>query len=130
MTATGFSFARTHDDPEAEIAAHVLSRLLRERQPGRHQEWQEKNASYPPDWRAAAQDNAWVSYLTAEELRQLNQDLVAVLQSRFPERLRDPSRRPPGAALVEVLLLSHPLNLPACSPTAGQDDPAAPESGR
>jgi DNA-binding transcriptional ArsR family regulator len=130
MTSVGFSFARTHDDPEAEIAASALNRVLLEHQLGRHEEWQAKNASYPREWREAAEDNEWASYLTAEELKQLNQDLIALLQSRFPERLSDPSQRPPGAALVEMLLLSYPVSLPGRSLAGRTDDPAGPGGRR
>jgi hypothetical protein len=49
--------------------------------------------------------------VTAEELKQLNQELHAVLR-RFWERLDDPAKRPPGALPVETLLLSYPIEPP------------------
>jgi len=55
--------------------------------------------------------------MTAEELKQLNQELRALAGPRFQERLTDPSLRPPGAVPVEMLIFSYPIRLPA----AGSD---------
>jgi DNA-binding transcriptional ArsR family regulator len=112
MTSIGMSFSPAHDDPDAEIAASALSRLLRERQLDRYRTWLQTKAAYPRRWREAAADSEWGAYLTAEELEQLNDELVALLRSRFPERLADPSKRPPGSALVEMLIFSYPVSPP------------------
>jgi len=113
MTSIGMSFSPTHDDPDAEIAATALSRVLRERQLARYETWLQTKAAYPRRWREAADESEWGAYLTAEELEQLNDELVAMLRSRFHERLADPSKRPPGAALVEMLIFSYPISPPA-----------------
>jgi DNA-binding transcriptional ArsR family regulator len=124
MTSIGMSFSLTHDDPEAEIAAGALSRVLRERQLARYQTWLQTKAAYPRRWREAADESKWGAYLTAEELEQLNDELVAMLRARFHERLADPSKRPPGAALVEMLIFSYPVSPPA----AIGDEPAEGET--
>jgi len=120
MTSIGMSFSDTHDDPEAEIAANALSRVIRERQLGRYQTWLQTKAAYPRRWREAADESEWGAYLTAEELDQVNAEIVTLLRSRFRERLTDPSKRPPGAALVEMLVLSYPIS----PPSAIGDEPA------
>ena len=120
MTSIGMSFSDTHDDPEAEIAANALSRMIRERQLGRYQTWLQTKAAYPRRWREAADESEWGAYLTAEELDQVNAEIVTLLRSRFRERLTDPSKRPPGAALVEMLVLSYPIS----PPSAIGDEPA------
>src|SRR6202044_2800348 len=51
MTSTGMTVASTHDDPETEIAAGALARLLRERQFNRYRTWLETSATYPRKWR-------------------------------------------------------------------------------
>jgi len=113
MTSTGLRVANTHDDPETEIAATALWRLIRERQLDRYRTWLETKATYPRSWRDAADETEFVFYLTAEELEQLNEELQAMLRrSRFQERLTDPSLRPPGAVPVEMLVFSYPLSLP------------------
>jgi len=124
MTSIGFSFGAAHDDPETEIAASTLAGLLRERQMSRHQTWLATKGSYPREWREAADDSEFAFYLTAEELDQLTTDVVAMLRSRFPERLTDASKRPPGARLVETLLLSYPVAMPAGQPVAPGDQPS------
>jgi DNA-binding transcriptional ArsR family regulator len=112
MTSIGMSFSPAHDDPDAEIAATALTRLFRERQLDRYRTWLQTKAAYPRRWREAAGDSEWGTYLTAEELEQLNDELVILLRSRFHDRLTDPSKRPPGSALVEMLMFSYPISPP------------------
>ncbi|HTS99448.1 MAG TPA: helix-turn-helix domain-containing protein [Streptosporangiaceae bacterium] len=108
-TTVGLSLAGTHDDPETEVAAGALARLVRERQLARYRTWQETSTSYPRRWREAATDSEYVFYLTAEELEQLTEDIRALLGSRFADRLTDPSRRPPEAVPIEMLFLAYPV---------------------
>jgi DNA-binding transcriptional ArsR family regulator len=123
-TTIGISLAADHDDPEAQLASGVLIRLIRERALGRYQTWLETRSSYPRQWREAASESQQQLHLTAEELKQLNKELSALLMSRFHERLTDPSQRPPGAVPVEMLVVSYPVHLPppaTDTPTAGAD---------
>jgi DNA-binding transcriptional ArsR family regulator len=115
-------------DPEAEIAAATLGRLVTDRQIARFQTWARSRGSYPREWRSAAGNSEWVLYLTADELKQFNDELAEVVVSRFRERLTDPSKRPPGALPVEYLLFSYPIAVPGADPgsTHESDDP---ESG-
>lgn len=120
MTSIGMKFAGAHDDPETEIAAGALVRLLRERQFDRYRTWLEASATYPRSWREAASSSELVLYMTDEELEQINQELLALIMPRFRERLTDPSQRPPGAIPVEFLLLSYPIAPPPPEATAGR----------
>jgi len=110
-------------DPEAEIAAATLGRLVTDRQIDRFQAWNRSRGSYPREWRSAAGTSESILYLTPDELKQLNDELTEVLFSRFRERFTDPSKRPPGALPVEYLLFSYPIAVPGAP---GSDDP---ESG-
>jgi DNA-binding transcriptional ArsR family regulator len=112
ISQIGFSYANVHDDPETEIAAGALSRLVRGRQLDRYRNWLETRPSYPRVWREAAGDTELLFHLTAAELEQLNADVLALLRSRHQERISDPSQRPPGAIPVEMLLFSYPLTRP------------------
>ncbi len=103
----------------AQIAASTVSRLARERWLARHRAWQETRASYPGQWRDAAEDSEFLLYVTSEELKELNQELEGMLALRYRDRLTDPSRRPPGAAPVELLLLSYPVAPPQRPAAAG-----------
>ena len=118
LTTHGMEITNTHDDPETEIAIDALVSLIRERQLDRYRTWRETRATYPRRWRDAAEDADLVFHLTAEELKQLSEDLLALLRSRFPGRNTDPSLRPPGSVPVEMLVLAYPLTLP---PADGDD---------
>jgi DNA-binding transcriptional ArsR family regulator len=118
MSQIGWSYANVHDDPETEIAAGALSRLVRERAIERYWTWRETRASYPRRWREAAGDSEFLFYLTAGELERFSAEMAELFQSRFPERLTDPSQRPSGALPVEMLLFSFPVAPP---PVPGDD---------
>ncbi len=112
MTSIGFSIAVPEGQPEAELAGVVVARMFRERQFERYRTWLETKASYPARWRKAAFDGEYLLYLTPEELEQLNVDLHADLYERMHERLADPSKRPPGALPVEMVVFSYPMSYP------------------
>lgn len=112
MSSLGMSIAAPHDDPEAQIAATALIRLFRERQFDRYQTWLQNTSAYPRSWQDAAGDSEFLFYLTAEELTQLNAELLTLLRPRFRDRMEDPAKRPRGSLPVEMLLLSYPVAAP------------------
>jgi DNA-binding transcriptional ArsR family regulator len=112
MSHTGMRFSTEHADPETRTAASALARLYRERQFARLQNWLETRAAYPVQWRDAATNSEHVMWMTPEELTELNEDLLALLTTRFPERRSDPSARPEGALPVEILTYDYPLSPP------------------
>ena len=113
---------RGHDDPEAELAADVLTGIFLERQRDRYRTWQETKAAYPSEWRKAAGESEVVLYLTAEELEHLREQLSELLRPLVQERDGDPSKRPPGSVPVEMVTFSYPLSPPAGTPPT--DTPA------
>ncbi|HEY1832763.1 MAG TPA: helix-turn-helix domain-containing protein [Acidimicrobiales bacterium] len=112
MTSIGMRFGDPNADPEAEIAAGVLGRLVRERQLERYWAWRTTRTSYPTRWREAAIDNQHVFFVTIEELEALNREIEQLLLPRFRERLADPSTRPASAVPVEMLVISYPMQHP------------------
>ncbi len=106
-------------DPETEIAAAALGRLVTDRQIARYQAWTRSMASYPREWRNAAGTSEWVLFLTPDELKQLNDELAEVIIPRFRERFTDPSKRPPDALPVEYLLFSYPIAVPGAEAGGG-----------
>jgi DNA-binding transcriptional ArsR family regulator len=125
ITGIGMSFANTSDsDPEYEIAARALSRMVRERQLDRYHDWVEASASFPREWRDAAGSSEFLIYLKPQELEQINDEIARVLTSRYVERLLDPAQRPAGSVPVEFLHLSYPIQLPVPS---GDDGAPGPE---
>jgi DNA-binding transcriptional ArsR family regulator len=117
MTTDGISI-KGHGDPEAEVAADVLAGLWRERVIARYQSWLDTKVAYPREWRAAAGESEFVFYLTAEELKELRDELWDLLGPRAQERQADPSKRPPGSVPVEMVVLTYPLGPPANSQPA------------
>jgi hypothetical protein len=85
---------------------------LRERRLERYRTWLETRASYPREWRQAANEGDYLFWLTPEELDELNRELVEMLIARGSERLTDASSRPAGALPVELLLLAYPITPP------------------
>src|SRR6202046_1711837 len=124
LTATGMQFSSVHADPETEMAAGALVRMLRDRQFARYQTWLETNHNFPREWRDAAGSSESIIYLTPGELDELSEEVLALVLPRFRERLTDPPRRPPDAVPVEILMLSYPLRLPLPGDVPPGDDPA------
>lgn len=109
MTSFGMTFSSVHADPEAEVAASALSRLLRERQLARYDAWLRTRGSYPLVWREAAVDQEHLFWMTAAELDALAERLFSELLPLYRERLSVPSTRPEGALPVELLVFGYPM---------------------
>ncbi|MHB8246742.1 MAG: helix-turn-helix domain-containing protein [Acidimicrobiales bacterium] len=112
MSSIGMTISTEGDDPEAELAAGALMRLLHERQLDRYRTWLQTRASYPKAWQKAAGESEHVFYLTVEELEALSAELLAFLLPRYRERLTDLAARPAGAIPVELLLFTYPIAAP------------------
>lgn len=112
VTSTAMNISSTDDDPEAAAAAAVLTRIFRTRLLERYQAWLETKGTFPKEWRDAADEAQLAFFVTAEELRALNDELLGWLLPRFRDRLTDRSLRPAGSIPVEMLILSYPVTLP------------------
>lgn len=113
MSSIGMQMSSIHDDPETALAAGALAGMIRDRQLRRYQEWRESRSSYPQQWQGAATDSEFVAYMTATELRELNDEVSDLLLARFKGRLADPAQRPAGALPVEMLFMSYPITAPS-----------------
>jgi DNA-binding transcriptional ArsR family regulator len=103
----GMRFSDTSDDPEANIAARSLSRLVTDRAIARMQAYEDTKANYSKDWQQAAEATESVLFVTPDELSELNADIRALLD-RHRERLANADARPADSRLVEVLLFAYP----------------------
>jgi DNA-binding transcriptional ArsR family regulator len=112
MSSIGMQISSNSEDPEAAVASAALGRLFRERQLERYRNWLESRGTYPQEWRRAASDSEYLFFLTVDELRALNDEILAFLLPRCQERLQDPTKRPSGSVPVEMLVFSYPLALP------------------
>jgi DNA-binding transcriptional ArsR family regulator len=107
----GLRFNDANDDPELNVAAKSLERMVFERGFARLQHFFETKSDFPKAWQEASDSTEVVLFATPDELRQVNSEVLAVL-SRFHDRLEDKSLRPVDSLPVEVLVFSHPLRLP------------------
>lgn len=99
--------AASRSDAEAGTAAAIAflqsqtdlirTRLLRESQE-------------PPEWRDTSLMAAALVYVTPPELRQIKEELGALLQKldKFSERAADPAKRPAGSRPARLFLTSYP----------------------
>jgi hypothetical protein len=92
-------------DPQAAMAAQALGQLWRERVFDRVR--QAFATSLPPRWAGARRYIGSFSYLTPEELEQVNA-AIAEIMDRYSER-DDPARRPEGTLPVELAFFSYPV---------------------
>jgi DNA-binding transcriptional ArsR family regulator len=109
---TGLNISSDNDDPEAAVAAGTVARLWRENQLRRLENWRDTRASYPREWRNAATHSQSVMWVTPDELKEFNEELLELMMTRFRERKADPSKRPEGSLPVETLLFNYPVSPP------------------
>ena len=118
IASEGLQLTSTPGDPESELAAEALSRLIQDRQVSRYQTWRATRHSYPVEWVNAATSTEHLIYLTADELRELNDAIARLIDSRFEHRYFRPEKAPPGALPVEIQLTNYPVAPPSQLPPA------------
>jgi predicted ArsR family transcriptional regulator len=106
----GMSFSDTNDDPEANIAAASLSRLVTDRAIARMQHFHDAKANYSKAWQEASDSTETVLFVTHEELSELTSDLREML-NRYKERMTEIDKRPEDSLPVEILLFTFPWRL-------------------
>lgn len=110
-TRVAMRFTDVHEDPQTRIAARALSRTLRERSFERLEAYFEMRSSYPRRWQEVTGQSEFVLYVTPEELRELDEEVTAILH-RYQSRMSDPGLRPDGSLPIEVLLYAYPIAPP------------------
>jgi DNA-binding transcriptional ArsR family regulator len=101
-----------------EVAAEGdrLSAMVYDQEFAALRDWQAWRRTDPPEWQEAASFAQSITWLTAEELAELNAAFVELVL-RTHDRLRDPAKRPPGARRVRVFASAVPAApLPAEPP--------------
>ncbi len=112
LATVGTRFSRDENaGPDAERAIGALVELHAEREFQRLREWEAQRLSYPPAWRKVDFHNSTVTYLTADEMSELNEQLIALVDG-YRERMVDPATRPEDAEPVAVVSFGHPLPRP------------------
>lgn len=95
-------------DPDFASAEEALEASLQERAYQRLREWRSGRRSFPPVWLASAFSTYGVTYLTAEEMKLIGDEIVAII-TRFNSRALEKADRPPDALPVHIFAFGHPL---------------------
>ena len=104
----GTAWEMDSEDAATASAALGLSRHLAQRAYERRQEWDLTRSTYPREWRQASFVYDITTYLTADELDALGEQISALLE-RYAERTSDRTLRPEGAEPVSIVVSGHPL---------------------
>lgn len=107
-TSLGISLSMVEEDDDASVAAHTLATMNVERVFHRLQAWAAHEASAPAEWRSAAFSDTFTTYLTADELREVEEAIHAVM-ARYQPRTLDLAERPEGSRPVAIAAFGHPL---------------------
>jgi DNA-binding transcriptional ArsR family regulator len=103
----GMSFTDVHDDPETAGAARALDRVLRDRYFARARQAFEDRHALPEEWRAVTGMNQMSLFLTPEELKAFDDEIIELLFQRYADRRGPDADHPPGAERVEILTLAY-----------------------
>jgi DNA-binding transcriptional ArsR family regulator len=108
LVSMGTTYDEGFDDPELTAAAITLSQLAQERALDRLQQWYADRAGYSREWQQAWFTSTRLCYLLPDELRQLGDEINALL-ARYSDRTAHPARRPAGSKAVGIVNYGHPL---------------------
>jgi DNA-binding transcriptional ArsR family regulator len=107
--------------PTQRRAGRALEELLLQRQVARFQQSRDQLLDDGEhDWADAAASTQFASWLTVEELDDLNGEIRGILE-RYADRLTDPARRPAGSRLCELVAWGSPLLLPGLEEVPAED---------
>lgn len=104
-TGEGLSWSQSDGDPASAAAARSLTEVFVDREFRRVKE--AMAAPEPEGWVDAAIATQAIGWMTADELRELDAEVFALL-TKHHGRVRDPSLRPSGARPVRMLALAVP----------------------
>ncbi len=102
---------RWRSDPAQAVAARTAGQALAEQVRRRDRELLREHLAradeLPDEWTEAVIHSNFGGWLTAGELQEIGEALVAMWQP-YLERLRDPAKRPPGTRLVHMFAHGFP----------------------
>ena len=111
MPGIGFTWDDSDGGPEQRRAAEAFSDVVMQRALDRLAEARRREPEESREWQEASSGSEDVAWVTAEELKAMNDDIEAVLR-RHLDRLHDPKLRPPGSRLCEFVTWGVPMYLP------------------
>lgn len=90
---------------EDQLAAEAATDAFTEHEFERMRSWLGLRMSEPDEWRDATGLAGSTMWVTAQELRQIHDEIWPILE-RYTQRWDDPSLRPPGARAARVFVYS------------------------
>lgn len=118
VSSIGLTWGNDDASPSELRAGRALEQMLLERQVGRYLRARTE-LDEDAEWAEAAEVSQSAGWMTPEELEELNRE-IRELQSRYADRITDPSARPPGSRLCELVAWGAPMLLPGLEATAEQ----------
>lgn len=119
-TSTGMQWHDSGEDTALDAASRALTRVFIDREVARIKE--AISTPQPEGWGDSVVAVQSITWLTAEELARLDQDVMALL-APFRDRLADPATRPEGARPVRVIALAAADDSLAVEPPDPASDP-------
>jgi DNA-binding transcriptional ArsR family regulator len=104
----GFRMTDVHEDPETALAAGALARVVTERWLDNARVGMERRHALPEEWRRVTGTDQFTLYVTPDEMKQFNDELLAMFD-RFRERIADPAKRPEGSRPIELVSFYYPV---------------------
>ncbi|MFF5076990.1 winged helix-turn-helix domain-containing protein [Actinoplanes sp. NPDC000266] len=106
-TAPETSWDDDSDDPDMRAAADQLNSVLLGSYVEQAQNYLAVRGDEPAEWRAAAGFGDALVHVTAAELHELTERMEALFE-RFADRSADPSLRPEGSRLIQLIQMAVP----------------------
>jgi DNA-binding transcriptional ArsR family regulator len=108
-TSSGVQIHGDADQPEVRAAERALVDLYLNRDLTRINEWLDRQAEEPPEWRDAGAMMGQLLLLDAAELAELNEQVRALMEP-YRMRLRGAGEVPTGARQVRINYLAFPTS--------------------
>jgi DNA-binding transcriptional ArsR family regulator len=129
VTTVGLAWDEADSSPSERRAGRALEQMLLARQVSRfHQARAQLSDDDDQEWSEATTCTQSASWLTVDELDEINSEIRAVLECHT-DRLGDPSKRPAGSRLCEFVAWGAPLLLPGVEAVAEEILGATPVAG-
>jgi DNA-binding transcriptional ArsR family regulator len=108
VVEVGFSLSDVQEDPETALAAGALARVINERWLERARMGLENRHALPEEWRRVTGADEMTLYVTPDEMRRVNEQILEILHS-YRDRIADPAKRPEGSRPIEHVAFYYPV---------------------
>ncbi|MEU1687999.1 helix-turn-helix domain-containing protein [Micromonospora sp. NPDC005707] len=102
LVTDGHRWGNGEEGPELARAGDAAARVLLDLEYRKLWDWMAARRQQSPEWRDAGYFTQFVSWYTADELQELQEELRALF-ARHLDRLGDPAARPPGSRPVRLM---------------------------